>query len=362
MKIDFLEQLPELWQRKANIAAGTALDREKIGPEEFRALLTIDGLSLLEEMANRARQVTRQRFGATMELYTPLYLSNECRSSCTYCGFSYENQIRRKTLSLSEVAAEADVIHSHGIRNLLLLTGEDYARTPVDYIARSVALLRERFASIGIEIYPLKTEEYEFLREAGVDSLALYQETYDRERYKEVHLRGKKKDFVYRLSAPERAGQARMRSIACGALLGLATDIEQEVFVLGMHARYLMQHFWQSRISISLPRLRPAAGFSTVPRVTDHRFVQFLCALRLFLPDAGLTLSTRESPSLRDALTRICITRMSAGSRTEPGGYTGQKNTEQFAIQDHRSVEEICMMLRREGLDPVMTDWSPLLV
>ncbi|MBE7438669.1 MAG: 2-iminoacetate synthase ThiH [Spirochaetales bacterium] len=361
MPANFLEQLPELWSVEATMPASRALEREKIGPPEFRALLAA-GPALLEGMAARARQVTRNRFGATMELYSPLYLSNECRSSCTYCGFSYENQIRRKTLSLDELTAEARVIYDQGIRNVLLLTGEDYVRTPVDYIGRAGASLRDRFASIGVEIYPLKTEEYAQLRESGIDSLAVYQETYDRERYKEVHLRGKKKDFLYRLTAPERAGEAGMRAIACGALLGLSASVEREVFVLGMHARYLMQRFWQCKVSISLPRLRPAEGFDAVPSISDSRFVQYLCALRLFLPDAGLNLSTRESPRLRDALSNICITRMSAGSRTEPGGYTGQETTEQFSIQDHRSVAEIQQMLEYQGLDPVMTDWNSVLV
>ncbi len=329
-------------------------------PDDIRALLSPAAAPFLEDMAVLARRITRQRHGNIIQIYAPLYLSNECRSSCTYCGFSYENDIRRHTLTMDEILRDAEQLYAQGIRHLLLLTGEDYKRTPVSYIAEAASRLAGKFSSISIEVYPLKGSDYAMLREHGVDGLAVYQETYDPDRYSQVHLRGMKKNMNFRLECPDRAGLAGMRRIAIGALLGLS-DSATEVYYCAQHARYLMKNYWQTQISVSLPRLRPAEGLSSVPIVGDASYVQYLCALRLALPDAGIVLSTREGARFRDHMAGICITQMSAGSKTEPGGYSGMNTTVQFETEDRRSIAEFCEALERNGLEPVFTDWSPVL-
>lgn len=342
----------------------SALDRASSGialdQNDLEALLSPAARSYLEPMAGLAQELTRRRFGNTIQIYAPLYLSNECRSSCTYCGFSYENTIRRKTLTMEELQAEADVLYQTGIRHILLLTGEDYRNTPIRYLAEAARLLRDRFSSISIEVYPLKEEDYALLRGEGVDGLAVYQETYDKDRYAQVHLRGMKKNMRFRLECPDRAGRAGIRKIAVGALLGLS-DPAAETFFVAMHARYLIQNFWQTQVSVSLPRLRAAQGLDEPPIIADADYVRYLCALRLFLPDAGLVLSTREGAVFRDHMSGLCITQMSAGSRTEPGGYSGMETGEQFEIEDNRSVAEFSRALRSRGMEPVFTDWSPIL-
>ncbi|MBI3396670.1 MAG: 2-iminoacetate synthase ThiH [Spirochaetia bacterium] len=332
----------------------------RLSLDDFGALLSPAAAPYLEHMAVIAESLTRQRFGRTIQLYAPLYLSNECRSSCTYCGFSYGNQVKRRTLSIEEAAADADILYADGIRHILLLTGEDYARTPVSYIGQAAERLSRKFASVGIEVYPLKEDDYRMLRDSGVDTLAVYQETYDPERYREVHLRGMKKRLEYRLETPDRAGRAGVRKIAVGALLGLS-DPMTDAFFTGFHAQYLMMRYWQTQISISLPRLRPAANVSHLPSLADTDYARFFFALRIFLPDAGLTLSTRESAELRDGLARICITQMSAGSKTEPGGYSGSDAAEQFEIQDNRSVAQVAGMIRSLNMEPVFVDWAAAL-
>lgn len=341
-----------------------ALDRAaqgaQLGSPDLEALLSPAARAYLEPIASVAQEITRRRFGNTIQMYAPLYLSNECRSSCTYCGFSYENDIRRRTLTMEEVEREADLLYGMGMRHLLLLTGEDYKNTPLKYLAEAARMLRDRFSSISIEVYPLKQEDYELLRKEGVDGLAVYQETYDPVRYAQVHLRGMKKNMRFRLECPDRAGRAGFRKIAVGALLGLSDPAAETLFV-ALHARWLMQSFWQTQISVSLPRLRAAEGLVTPPVIADADYVRFICALRLFLPDAGLNLSTREGADFRDHMSRICITHMSAGSKTEPGGYSGMETDVQFETEDRRSVAEFTAQLRSHGLEPVFTDWSPIL-
>lgn len=336
-------------------------DTGSLSLEDFMLLLSPAAEEHLETMAQTARSVTHRRFGNTVLIYAPLYLSNECRSSCSYCGFSRENIMPRITLTEDEVLREAAILHKSGIRQILLLTGEDYRHTPVEYIASVSRKLRETFASISVEIYPLKEEEYAYLRECGVDGLTIYQETYNPDRYREVHKRGMKKRMEYRLDCPDRAGRAGLRKINIGALLGLSDAPAAEIFFLGLHARYLIKRYWRSHISVSLPRLRPAEGFPDVPVVSDRSYVQFLTALRLFLPDANLVVSTRESADLRDNLSEICVTVMSAGSRTDPGGYSESGAKEQFAISDSRSVREMQGAIEKRGKEAVFVDWSPLL-
>lgn len=355
-----LKNIPEgLVSRYEKTDVRNALAKESgtLSESDFQALLSPSADDFLEEMAVSARNVTRRRFGNVMQIYAPLYLSSECRSTCTYCGFSHENSIRRKTLTLDELKREADFLYDEGIRHVLLLTGEDYHNTPFQYISDACGALSERFQSIGLEVYPLKEDQYSELKRHGLDSLTVYQETYDKERYSQVHLRGMKKNLYYRLDCPDRGGRAGLRKISIGSLLGLS-DPSAEVFMAGIHAKYLMKNYWQSQINISLPRLRPASGFEDVPGIDDKTYVKYLCALRLFLPDAGIILSTREAPRFRNHMSKICITMMSAGSKTDPGGYTIEETDGQFEIEDKRSVEQVTQMLIQQNMEPVFTDWS----
>lgn len=328
--------------------------------QDLIALLSPAADPYLEEMAQRSATITAQRFGRAVVLYAPLYLSNLCYSQCTYCGFSFGKEIRRLQLSVDQAAAEAALLYDQGLRHILLLSGEAYRETPVDYIAECVERVAQSFASVSIEVYPLKTDQYAALRQRGLDGLAVYQETYDPDRYREVHLKGIKRRMEYRLDCPDRAGEAGLRRIAIGALLGLS-DPAADVFFVAMHARYLMHRYWQTQISLALPRLRPAAGLSQTPAIYDRAFARYLFAMRMFLPDAAITLSTRESATLRDRLAGIVATQLSAGSRTEPGGYSGSGAAEQFEIEDRRSIAEVRDALLARGLDPVFTDWVPAL-
>ncbi len=328
--------------------------------EEFLYLISYPALEYLEFIAQLAHSITRKRFGNVVLIYAPLYLSNECKSICTYCGFSYGNPIKRKTLTLEEAYEEAFILYNQGIRHILLLTGEDYRNTPVSYIGQVSEKLSTLFSSIGIEVYPLKEAEYLLLRNKGVDSLTIYQETYDPSRYKEVHIQGVKRKMDYRLNCPDRAGKAGIRKIGIGALMGLS-DPQTEVAMVALHAQYLFKKYWKTQLIISLPRLKPAENVTQIPKIPDNIYVLFFCALRIFLPDVGLVLSTREKPEFRDNLIPICITQISAGSKTEPGGYSGKDTTGQFYIEDNRSISEIVNMLKLKKLDPVFTDWNYIL-
>lgn len=357
-KIRHIEETATTEQAEAallSVEAGHALSEE-----QFYVLASKVADPLLEEMAVLARNITLQRFGRTILLYSPLYLSNVCYSKCTYCGFGFGNDIRRRTLTPEEIIADAEVIHAQGIRHILLLTGEAYRETPVQYIGDAAEALRSKFSSIGIEVYPLKEKDYAYLRERGVDGLTVYQETYDPERYKEVHLKGMKALMNWRLDCADRGGRAGMRRLAIGALLGLS-DPTAEVISLGLHGRYLLKNYWQSQLSLSLPRLRPAAGVTDVPHIADRQYVRYWLALRLFLPDAGFALSSRESAAFRDHMMQICITQVSGGARTEPGGYSGLEATEQFSRDDTRSAAEMARAIEAIGKEPVFTDWAPLL-
>ncbi|MDH5655452.1 MAG: 2-iminoacetate synthase ThiH [Spirochaetia bacterium] len=344
----------------ADVENALSRDIGFLNENDFMALLSPFADSYLEEIAQKAREITKKRFGNTMQIYTPLYLSSECRSSCTYCGFSHENKIRRKTLLEEEILRESDYLYAQGIRHILLLTGEDYHNTPISYLEKAVELIAPKFPSIGLEVYPLKQEQYEGLIRKGMDSLTIYQETYDPVRYSQVHLRGMKKNMIYRLNCPDRGARAGMRRISIGALLGLS-DPAAEVYMVGTHAKYLMSRFWKTHVNVSLPRLRPAEGLGKVPRLPDRYYVRFLCALRMYLPDAGIILSTRESADFRNNMSDICITMMSAGSRTDPGGYTLEDTDGQFSIEDLRSISEVSEMLAERGIDPVFVDWSSVL-
>ena len=327
---------------------------------DFAALLSPAAASRIEDIARAAHETTVRRFGRTIHLFAPLYLSNECVSSCTYCGFAAENQIARRTLDPSEVLTEALELKARGFRHLLLVAGEHARIVSKDYLVECVRTLAPHVPSLAVEVQVWDTGTYRRLVEAGCDGLVVYQETYDRSTYAAVHLKGKKRNYDWRLAAPDRGAEAGMRKLGIGALLGLHDDWRMEALALATHARALVHRWWRCEVSVSLPRLRPAAGgFEPADPVDDRDFVQLLCALRLLLPDLGISLSTREPAELRDALLRLGVTHLSAGSHTEPGGYASPSDAEpQFEISDTRSPAEVAAVLRAAGYDPVWKDWE----
>jgi 2-iminoacetate synthase len=314
----------------------------------------------LEKMAKLAHQVTLQRFGRTIRLYAPLYLSNHCVNSCVYCGFNKNHPFPRNRLTINEALAEADIIAQEGFRDLLLVSSEDRQFISIDYLCELAAKLRPKFSSISAEIYQMSTEEYAKLFAVGIEGVTLYQETYDRDTYRKYHPAGPKADYERRLAAADSIAQAGMREIGIGSLLGLS-DWRLETLALGEHAHYLMKRYWKSHVSFSFPRLRPAKDVDQTQfsLLSDKNLVQMIVALRLCFADVGLVLSTRERAELRDHLIEVGITKMSAGSKTNPGGYTQASNAvEQFEIDDTRSPAEVAEMIRAHGLEPVWKDWD----
>jgi len=366
------------------------LCRSSIGLTDFARLISPAAAEdCLEIMARRSQALTRQRFGKVIRLFAPLYLSNECINNCKYCGFSRDNPILRVTLSVNEVVKEAQALHAQGFRNILLVAGEHPRFVSTGYLAECIRALHETTPSISLEVGPMETADYQRMVEAGADGLVVYQETYDRQLYSDLHTSGPKRDFNWRLETPERAYVAGFRRLGIGALYGLA-DWRYEALAVAAHAQYLLRHCWKSSLTISLPRIRPCAGeFQPLTQMGDRDLVQLVCALRLMFPDVGLVLSTRERPALRDGLIPLGITLMSAGSHTEPGGYTGAgrekvhltehgrikqlakgasewAGTEttaanQFTIADERPPEAVAEVIRRLGYEPVWKDWDAAL-
>jgi 2-iminoacetate synthase len=314
----------------------------------------------IEQMAQIAHQLTLQRFGRTVRLYAPMYLSNLCVNDCVYCGFNKSHKFPRIRLTIEQALAEAETIAKEGFKDLLLVSSEDKKFITVDYLAELASKLRPKFSSLSVEIYQMSADEYAKLFAAGIEGVTLYQETYDRETYRKYHPAGPKADYDYRLSAPDSFGQAGMREIGLGALLGL-DDWRLETLALAEHAHYLMKRYWKSRVSFSFPRLRPAKDVDSAQfnLLSDTNLVQMILALRLCFADAGMTISTREPARLRDQLVKLGITRMSAGSKTNPGGYsTHADSVGQFDIDDSRSPAQIAAMLKSQGLEPVWKDWD----
>ncbi len=351
-------------RRLVDEATDRAVDRALSTPRaelaDFAALLSAPAARRLEELAQRANQITRARFGATVRLFSPLYLSNECVSTCTYCGFSAGNQIARRTLLIDEVAAEAAELHRRGFRHILLVSGEHARIVNKDYLVDCVSAVTPLFAQVSVEVQVWDTETYRRLLDAGCDGVVVYQEAYDPDTYRNVHLKGKKRNYAWRLAAPDRAAEAGMRRLGVGALLGLHPDWRSEAISLAAHAQALIRRWWRCEVQVALPRMRPAAGgYEPVDPVDDAAFVQLLCALRIALPDVGISMSTREPADLRDALVPLGVTSMSAGSHTEPGGYAETSEAEpQFSISDLRSPAEVAAALRAGGFDPVWKDWQ----
>jgi 2-iminoacetate synthase len=352
----------------------------------FQRLIAPKSDREFEQLAQQSRSITRQNFGRTMRLFAPLYLSNECINNCRYCGFSRDNPILRVTLDLEQVAAEAKHLATQGFRQILLVAGEHPKFVSGTYLADCVRLLRDQFSSIAIEVGPMETDEYVPVVAAGAEALVVYQETYNRSIYAEMHTSGPKRDFNWRLNCPVRGYEAGFRRIGIGALFGLA-PWQEEAVALAAHVEYLLKRCWQAQISVSLPRLRPAAGeFQPSFSLDDRELAQLVCALRSTFPQVGIVLSTRERARLRDALAQLGVTMMSAGSHTEPGGYTRQGTeklhmtvrgrivapefeggrdqlaTGQFEISDDRSAAEVAAHLERSGLEPVWKDWDQALL
>ncbi len=387
--------LPALVRR--SLSAGTAAVRASLNQtqpnlEDFARLISPAGGELLELLCRRSQALTQQRFGKVIRMFAPLYLSNECINNCKYCGFSRDNPILRVTLSVEDVLREARALKAQGFRNLLLVAGEHPKFVSNGYLAECVRALHAEIPGISLEVGPMETEDYRPIVRAGADGLVVYQETYNRAVYGEMHTAGPKRDFDWRLETPERAYAAGFRRLGIGALYGLS-DWRQEAIAVAAHADFLLRNCWKAQLTISLPRLRPCAGeFQPLTHMSDRELAQLVCAFRLVLPDAGLVLSTREPARLRDGLIPLGVTLLSAGSHTEPGGYTGAGRekihhtergrivelaagssewapqsdratnaTGQFEIADERSVAEVAELIRRLGYEPVWKDWDAAL-
>lgn len=335
--------------------------KDRLTARDFLALLSPVAEGHLEIMAQKAYKLTVQNFGRVIVLYTPMYLSDYCTNKCTYCGFNVTNAFTRKKLTLEEVEREAKSIATSGIQHILILTGDAPQIAGVTYMKNCVAILKKYFASIAIEVYAMEKEEYNELIQAGVESMTMYQETYNPHIYDTLHLKGPKKDYRCRLDAPERSCQAGIRSVNIGALLGL-DNWRKDGFFTGLHANYLQSKYSEIEISISLPRIRPTMGNCETGRtVNDRSMVQFMTAFRLFMPRAGITLSTREKAEFRNHAIKLGITKMSAGVNTAVGGHINeQENSGQFAISDSRSVKEMCEAILSLGYQPVFKDWQAI--
>ncbi len=336
------------------------LFQENIGIDGLKVLLSPAAQPYLEDMALRAKQETAKHFGNTVCMFTPLYIANYCENYCVYCGFNCSNKINRGKLSMSEIESEFRAIAETGLREILLLTGESKTASPVSYIADAVRLAKKYFSTIGIEVYPMNVDEYAAIKEAGADFVSVYQETYDPKRYEEVHLRGHKRVFPYRFNSQERAILGGMRGVSFGSLLGLG-DFRKDAFSAGLHAYFIQQKYPWTEISFSLPRLRPFinnAG-NNPNDVHETQLLQVMLAYRIFMPFAGITISTRERSGFRDNVVGLCATKISAGVKVGIGGHgdNEQKGDEQFEISDSRSVDEVRKSLIERGLQPVFTDY-----
>nr|WP_187261693.1 2-iminoacetate synthase ThiH [Pontibacter beigongshangensis] len=361
---DIFEQ--QNWdQVKQSIYAKTGADVERAlakpsrDLEDFKALISPAAMPYLEQMAQLSQQLTQKRFGKTLQMYIPLYLSNECQNICTYCGFSLDNPMPRTTLTDEQILEEVKVIKSYGYDHVLLVTGEANKTVGVPYFKNVLQLIRPYFSHISMEVQPLDQHEYEELIPLGLNTVLVYQETYHQEDYKKHHPKGKKSNFQYRLDTPDRLGQAEVHKIGLGVLIGLE-DWRTDSFFTALHLSYLEKKYWKTKYSISFPRLRPFSG-GLPPKVemNDRELVQLICAYRIFNEEVELSLSTRESQSFRNNVIRLGITSISAGSKTDPGGYASKVNAlEQFEISDERPPAEIISMIRTQGYEAVWKDWD----
>lgn len=343
-----------------------ALQKNSIGIEDFKVLLSPAAEPFLEQMAEKARIETRKYFGNTVYLFTPLYIANYCENYCVYCGFNCYNDIRRMKLTMEQIEHEMKIIADSGMEEILILTGESKSKSDVKYIGEACKLARKYFRMVGIEIYPVNVEDYRYLHECGVDYVTVFQETYDSVRYEQLHLLGHKRVFPYRFEAQERALMGGMRGIACSALLGLS-NFRKDALASALHVYYLQRKYPHAEVSLSCPRLRPIINNGKInPHdVGESQLCQILCAYRLFLPFAGITVSSRESKQFRDGIVKIAATKISAGVSTGIGDheskYTGKGSSaegdEQFEINDGRSFKQMYEDMSEEGLQPVLNDY-----
>lgn len=335
-----------------------ALNKTRLTHQDFMALLSPAAAPYLPLLAERSQQLTRQRFGNVLQLFIPLYLSNLCANDCSYCGFSMSNRIKRKTLSLPEIEHECQAIKAKGFDTLLVVTGEHEKKVGVDYFRQALPVIKRYFSYVMFEVQPLASQEYSVLRQHGLDAVMVYQETYNPITYAQHHLKGKKRDFRWRLETPDRLGECGIDKIGLGSLIGL-DDWRTDSAFTALHLEYLRSRYWRTRYSLSFPRLRPCTGgVSNAKDMTHQQLVQLICAYRLRFPDVELSLSTREQERFRNGLFRLGVTSVSAESKTQPGGYANeQEELEQFSIDDDRSVNEVANAIKAKGLQPVWTDW-----
>lgn len=356
-------------QTKAGIYAKTSVDVENALSaqvrtlEDFKALISPAAAPYLEQMAQLSQQLTLKRFGKVVQMYVPLYLSNECSNICTYCGFSYDNKVKRKTLSPMEIMQEVAALKQMKYEHVLLVTGEDNQTVHVDYFKKALELIRPHFAHISMEVQPMDLEDYEQLIPYGLNTVLVYQETYHKEDYKKHHPKGKKSNFKYRLETPDRLGQAGIHKMGLGVLIGLE-DWRTDCFFTALHLNYLEKKYWQSKYSLSFPRLRPfSGGLEPKVEMSDRELVQLICAYRIWNQEVELSISTRESPTFRNNIIKLGITSISAGSKTNPGGYVvDPQSLEQFEISDERSPAEIARVIHSQGYEAVWKDWDNCLV
>lgn len=336
-----------------------ALQKKQISLEDFKALISPAAMPFLEKTAKKSQETTQKRFGKTTQLFLPLYLSNECCNHCVYCGFNHENDIERITLNKEQILAEVKAIKDFGYEHILLVTGEHPQKTGIEYLKQAVELIKPYFSLISIEVQPLDKNDYSELIDKGLNTVYVYQETYNEKNYKTYHPRGKKSNFEYRLDTPDRLGKAGVHKIGLGCLLGLE-DWRIDSFFTALHLKYLEKKYWKSKYSISFPRLRPHAGsFQPNFSIDEKELVQLIGAYRLLDEELELSMSVRESKNFRDNILKLGVTSMSAGSKTEPGGYANETNAlKQFEEHDNRTPQEIAEMIKKQGYEPVWKDWD----
>ena len=336
-----------------------SLEKDNLDEYDLLNLLSKKAVKYLEKMAQKSNAITNQYFGKTISLYTPMYIANYCINKCVYCGYNVESGIKRKKLNMDEIKVEGEAISKEGFKHLLLLTGESNVHSNVEYIGKAVETLKSEFSSIAIEVYPMEADEYEYIVNKGVDSLTVYQEVYDEKIYKEVHIKGPKSNYKFRLDAPERGAKAGMRSLSIGALLGL-NDFRKETFFTLLHGKYLRKNYPQVEISYSVPRIRPFKGcYEGIKEVNDINLVQAMLCMRLFDNHGGINLSTRESLDLRKNLIPLGVTKLSAGVSTDVGGHSqGDEDTSQFKISDESTVSDVKEVLTSIGYQHIFKDWE----
>ncbi|WP_343152813.1 2-iminoacetate synthase ThiH [Buchnera aphidicola] len=360
------EKIVKSINSKNNLDVKQALSSLEVNSKNIMSLLSPSANQYIEEIAKKAKKLTRQRFGNIVSLYIPLYVSNLCSNICTYCGFSVLNNIKRKILTSEEILEECKSIKELGFEKILLVSGEHEKKVGMDYFRKNLPIIRKNFSTLTIEFQPFSTKNYKELKKIGVDGVLVYQETYNYKSYLQHHLKGKKRDFFFRLNALERVGDAQINNIGIGVLLGLSDSWRADCYYMAMHLLFLKKKYWRSNFSVSFPRIQPCVGgISSKNFISDRELFQLICVFRLFFPDVEFSLSTREEATFRDNVIPIAINSISAYSKTYPGGYSKKLNRtkkreklKQFEIKDIRTPKEIENMIKKLGLKPIWKDWD----